>query len=219
MDGVAEGLQDSFINDFDDGSIGPGRLSAMSAEDDTSSFVLSRSFAGSTMTELSSVFSMSEDDFDKMASRHARLLFDDIDSMLFEHQTSGPPHLIKECLDWQTKFPHLRVLGHRMVDRDEEGFHLYPTNPTVTGGSGDVKETSVPNDLLVHGRHFDVAGSGVSLSSSTSLVNVEEVLEENGTVEEILAIDYRLGDDDFQTSGRKPPAGRPPITPDRKSVV
>lgn len=44
------------------------------------------------------------------------------------------------CLDY-------RVLGHRMVDRDEEGFHLYPTNPNVTG-SGDVKETSASNELV-----------------------------------------------------------------------
>lgn len=50
--------------------------------------------------------------------------------------------------------------------------------------------------LLVHGRHFDVAGPGLSLNNSTegsSLINIEEVLEENGTVEEIFAIDYRLG--------------------------
>ena len=33
----------------------------MSVEDDGSSFVLSQSFGGSTLTELSSVFSMSED--------------------------------------------------------------------------------------------------------------------------------------------------------------
>lgn len=44
-----------------DGSIGPGRISSMSVEDDGSSFILSQSFGGSTVTELSSVFSMSED--------------------------------------------------------------------------------------------------------------------------------------------------------------
>lgn len=45
-----------------------------------------------------------------MASRHARFLFDEIDSMLYEHQTNGPPYLVKECHEWGTEFPHLRCV-------------------------------------------------------------------------------------------------------------
>lgn len=216
MDCVTESLHDNFVSDSDDASLGLGRMSAMSAEDDGSSFILSQSFAGSTVTELSSVFSMSEDDFDKMASRHARLLFDDIDSMLFEHHSSGPLHLLKECLDWQTRFPHLRVLGHRVMDDVEEGFRLYPAMSAAMTSLEDINVLSASNDLLVQGKHFDVIHPGLCPSGSTegsSLVNVEEVLEENGTMEDIFAIDYRIGDEDFQKSGRRYSTGHPPVTP------
>jgi len=57
-------------------------------------------------------------DFDKMASRHARFLFDEIDSMLYEHENNGPPHLVKECHEWRTEFPHLRSVNCATVCYD-----------------------------------------------------------------------------------------------------
>lgn len=215
-DVVSESHREPFTNDFDDGSIGPGRISSMSVEDDGSSFVLSQSFGGSTLTELSSVFSMSEDDFDKMASRHARFLFDEIDSMLYEHENNGPPHLVKECHEWRTEFPHLRVLGHQVIDRQEEGFHLYPTMNSVSNGMEDVSRTLEPKDLLVHGKHFDLSmGVGsLGLSHPEGAAPLEEILEENGTIEEILAIDYKTSEDECQKLGpNKRSNGRPPVTP------
>lgn len=50
--------------------------------------------------------------------------------------------------------------------------------------------------LLVHGKHFDVTSMGVGslgLSHPEGVMPLEEILEENGTIEEILAIDYKTG--------------------------
>lgn len=47
--------------------------------------------------------------------------------------------------------------------------------------------------LLVHGKHFDLSmGVGsLGLSHPEGAAPLEEILEENGTIEEILAIDYK----------------------------
>lgn len=47
-------------------------------------------------------------EFDRQAAQEVQELFDVIDHMLYEQSSKGPLHLLNECSEWVSTFPHLR---------------------------------------------------------------------------------------------------------------
>ncbi|KAH3862548.1 hypothetical protein DPMN_025515, partial [Dreissena polymorpha] len=92
-------------------------------------------------TERSSVeSSYSWDEFDRQAAKTVQRLFDEIDSVLFELRSNQAEHSIyKECQEWGTLFPHLRVLGRQLVPGQEVGYEMIErelTRPSTTSSMG-----------------------------------------------------------------------------------
>ncbi|XP_077999146.1 protein FAM149B1-like [Glandiceps talaboti] len=183
-------------------------------------------------TERSSLFSWTDDEFDKRAARTVRRMFDEIDCTLFEDTKTVSQQLAQECKDWKTRFPHLRILGLQMLTPMDAGYQLIPQamRPSVLQDVGEnemaVCGTSDTQELLIQGYHVvatEAPSIDVSLQSRTTSPNhqyshlEEEIFEADGCVEEYLAYD-KMGDDEgFEQkkyhAPRRRRLGFPPITP------
>ncbi|XP_070545257.1 protein FAM149A-like isoform X2 [Ptychodera flava] len=187
-------------------------------------------------TERSSLFSWTDDEFDKRAARTVRHMFDEIDSTLFEDTKGVSPQLAQECKDWKARFPHLRILGEQLIQPQDAGFQLYPqeaARPSTGSILLDVGDNEMATcvamdtqELSIQGQHV-VATEAPSTEPSqlrTSSPNhqyshlEEEIFESDGCVEEYLAYDKMGRDDDgfeqkkYHTPRRRR-QGFPPITP------
>lgn len=184
-----------------------------------------------TATDRSSVSSgVSVDDFDREASAKMQLLFDDIDSVLFERQDTVQQmagDIYQECRHWNFAFPHLRVLGQQLVASRETGFEIIPApssaaattaaaaaGPHQAFGAGLQTGSSVARLRSEHAfishtggdstpgtGHGRLTVEGVPISTVPPLDKVpgissddvlrlaEEVIEQDGCYEEIIAVD------------------------------
>ncbi|XP_052262715.1 protein FAM149B1-like isoform X3 [Dreissena polymorpha] len=192
-------------------------------------------------TERSSVeSSYSWDEFDRQAAKTVQRLFDEIDSVLFELRSNQAEHSIyKECQEWGTLFPHLRVLGRQLVPGQEVGYEMIErelTRPSTTSSMGIEEVTD--QDLSLNStdsQGLSVSGRSVraivpppearSRSSSTPSSQLsefsfleEEIFDCEGEYEEIIAIDYKdiyeeQSDHKKQLTPRRRRVAYPPITP------
>ncbi|XP_013388773.1 protein FAM149B1 isoform X2 [Lingula anatina] len=194
-------------------------------------------WTGGNTTDRSSIYSTyswGDDEFERQASKTVRQLFEEIDSVLFEQSQSGPSHIVNECQEWVETFPHLRILGRQFFPTQDQGFvAIASETPRPATGSVlvDVTEQdlsatteqmglsitgrqvtprSVPSDSLTHRTNPDSAGEYAHLE--------EEVIEQDGEYEDIIAIDYKHDDDEghesrvYHSPRRRRP-GFPPMTP------
>ncbi|BFZ03308.1 hypothetical protein BsWGS_06347 [Bradybaena similaris] len=187
-------------------------------------------------TERSSLYSTySMEDFDKLATNAVSQHFEEINSILFEGQRQNlkqPVDVARECHEWSSQFPHLRVLGKQACPSKDTGFYHVPSSqgsrPTSSSVILDVSDNSSlcsdSQGLCVTGQHVSPVHAPVaSLSGSdwhTSPYSflVEEVIEEDGVYEDIIAVDYKnIYEDNMeykkQITPRQRRVGYPPITP------
>lgn len=188
------------------------------------------------------------DESEKNAAKKIQQLFDQIDRVLYERETEEVPgDLVRECDEWTFRFPHLRLLGHQLVPPLEKGYEEIPrmsiSRPSTASTLEDEQShlgdmaalESDLNLLNVTGKPAEVtrikpqnsSGSfGVSYSSlPASLTEIyeeeeEEIFEQDGYIEEIIAVDYpdRLDfvPDRWRSSvgsSHHHRTGYPPITP------
>ncbi|XP_033124487.1 protein FAM149A-like isoform X2 [Anneissia japonica] len=174
----------------------------------------------------SSLFSWEYDEFDKQAAKTVRILFDEIDRLLYEGQKSqSTTQLHTECQQWNLRFPHLRVLGKQLTPPLDDGFEIIPADaPRPATGSilldvvdneGDIGGSDI-EELLVTGQKIEPISISPELRGTYLPHLEEEIFESDGLVEEYLAYDCRAGDEDnvySQHLVRKRREGYPPITP------
>ncbi|XP_071830185.1 protein FAM149B1-like isoform X2 [Apostichopus japonicus] len=202
-------------------------------EEDTPNNQLMLSNSGWTTgnsTERSSLFSWADDEFDQQAARTVRRMFEEIDSMLYEvaKPINAGSTLQNECKDWKNSFPHLRILGMQLLPPGDEGFEVFPRDPSrppTTGELLDIGEHELPGSghesqgLVIHGKHCNAIHSESVVQSRTTghLVQDEEVIEADGIVEEYLAYDRSWsseeGHEQKQYHAPRRRRGFPPITP------
>ncbi|XP_062594433.1 protein FAM149B1-like isoform X4 [Saccostrea cucullata] len=189
-----------------------------------------RSSTGSTST------GYSWDEFDKQAAKTVQHLFEEIDSVLFEQSRGAPPYIHKECQEWGTQFPHLRILGNQLMSPKDQGFQLIEREGSrpMTGSLGlvDVTETEIADTqdiqgLSLSGKSVRVKKPPIEARSNRHGVDApitefthleEEIFEQEGEYEEIIAIEYRdlyedSSHDKKQLTPRRRRVGYPPITP------
>nr|XP_022314171.1 protein FAM149B1-like isoform X4 [Crassostrea virginica] len=189
-----------------------------------------RSSTGSTST------GYSWDEFDKQAAKTVQHLFEEIDSVLFEQSGGAPPYIHKECQEWGAQFPHLRILGNQLLSPKDQGFQLIEREGSrpMTGSLGlvDVTENEIAATQDIQGLSLsgksvrakkppvearsNRQGSDAPVTEFTHLE--EEIFEQEGEYEEVIAIEYRdvyeeSSNDKKQLTPRRRRIGYPPITP------
>nr|CAB3244290.1 protein FAM149B1 [Phallusia mammillata] len=193
------------------------------------------SFGTGNTTERSSVYSWGDDEFDHQASRQVRLMFQAIEQMLFEGVLSGSTSLQHECREWMSSFPHLRILGKQIISPRDEGFQSVPSslNPSLENSRSSSRTIDeglvikgytmsmepVPTHLLPQPEPDGGRRTSAPIPSPGSDLShlYEEIIEQDGFVEEYLAYDIREMDDEENAKKyhvpRRRRLGFPPITP------
>ncbi|KAL5019272.1 hypothetical protein ScPMuIL_004994 [Solemya velum] len=227
---------------FHTGSSDSSSSSPTTAVDEHSTTSNSQPFiwkSGNT-TERSSVDSTySWDEFDKCAAQNVQQLFEEIDSVLFEQNIDGPKHIHEECQEWGSQFPHLRILGAQLVPDEERGFKYItrpPPSPPSSGNFGLVEVTAQDFNTAQDIQGLSITGDKVRILSAPVTARTshsreddtpsmfsyleEEIFEQEGEYEEIIAVDYKdiYEDSAEQKKQLTPRRSRvsyryPPITP------
>lgn len=186
------------------------------------------------------------DESERKAARKIQQLFEQIDRVLYEQQTHEVHRdLVQECAEWTFQFPHLRILGHQLVPPQEKGYEEIPrtsiSRPStastlqdepsqledmahlesdfhllnVTGKAAEVTRIKPPDSAGSFG-----ACSSSSQESVTGIFEEEEIFEQDGYIEEIIAVDYPDRMDNVPdrwrpslSSSQHHRTGYPPITP------
>ncbi|PIO35922.1 hypothetical protein AB205_0156820, partial [Aquarana catesbeiana] len=118
-----------------------------------------QSYTTGLSTERSSVYSWTDDEFDKANAQRVHHLFWDVDEMLFEGTVSSQnKNLQAECKDWTERSPHLRILGKQQIFPKDEGFqHIQSktSKPSTTGSStGCINFVCLARDWSLHLLHY-----------------------------------------------------------------
>ncbi|XP_029442802.1 protein FAM149A isoform X2 [Rhinatrema bivittatum] len=196
-----------------------------------------QSYTTGLSTERSSVYSWTDDEFDKANTQRVHQLFWDVDEMLFEgHVSSQTQSLQAECKEWTKRSLHLRILGKQLILPMDEGFQHFQSRatssvytrslPGLTGSSDDMKELCISGSRLVptasplH-KAFEPTSSGSSIISDSSIYSFleEEIYDVDGKIEEYLAYDSKEHDDEgleqkkAQFHRKRNKRGIPPISP------
>uniref|UniRef100_S4RKE0 Family with sequence similarity 149 member A n=1 Tax=Petromyzon marinus TaxID=7757 RepID=S4RKE0_PETMA len=189
-------------------------------------------------TEQSSLFSWGDDEFERVASRRVQQLFREIDALLYEGMGSAQtPALQGECMQWKTRFLHLRILGKQLVKPTDEGYQLVPTEGTAadrteppgfvsTGHNPSDRELRLQGSRLVpraQSHRDNGSGSGGEEGEEGEEVaqeaEEEEVICRDGTVEEVLAFDREEDGPEWRHAGGnrcgawRARRGLPPVSP------
>ncbi|CAL1539139.1 unnamed protein product [Lymnaea stagnalis] len=173
-------------------------------------------------------------DFDRKAASKVQQHFEEIQSMLFEgprENLAQQAEVVKECWDWSSQFPHLRILGQQASpgSAKDTGYHMIETSQELRpaasnylldiSGSDSSLASSDPHGLVLTGRSVSANRiPGYDGQSSELSFLVEEVIEEEGVYEDIIAVDYKNSYEDNmefkkQITPRKRRVGYPPVTP------
>ncbi|XP_067671336.1 protein FAM149B1-like isoform X1 [Haliotis asinina] len=189
---------------------------------------------GNTTERSSLGSSCTWDEFDRQAAKTVNQLFDEIERFLFEGSSENPSSIFKECKDWSTHFPHLRVLGTQKVEPQDEGFQEIPQDSPRLSSPGllldvtdnDISISADSQGLSVTGRQMKAMKAPVdaaSIHTDRDYSNneyaylFEEILAQDGDYEEVIAIDYKDVHEDSehkkQITPRRRRIGYPPITP------
>ncbi|ESN99281.1 hypothetical protein HELRODRAFT_162800 [Helobdella robusta] len=151
------------------------------------------------LTENSSLFSMTENDFDQLATKKTNELFDAMDGILFDGKHDGNHAIIRECHEWRSAFPHLRVTGAKLLEQQEHGYQRYSPSTKLMNNELtyrhlqglEVKGEKASKILKSVGSgEEDEADEYGSSINGANYDGDDEVIELQGHYEEVLAIDY-----------------------------
>ncbi|XP_030047340.1 protein FAM149A isoform X2 [Microcaecilia unicolor] len=218
-------------------------ISSLSTSGQTTPTDLNNSWSGiqsyttGVSTERSSVYSWTDDEFDKANTQRVHQLFWDVDEMLFEGNVSSQTQSLQaECKEWTKRSLHLRILGKQLILPMDEGFQHFQSRatssiytrslPGLTASSDDMKELCISGSRLVptasplH-KALESTSSGSSLISDSSAYSFleEEIYDVDGKIEEYLAYDSKEHDDESleqkkaQLHRKRDKHGIPPISP------
>nr|XP_033799720.1 protein FAM149A isoform X2 [Geotrypetes seraphini] len=217
-------------------------ISSLSTSGQTTPTDLNNSWSGiqsyttGVSTERSSVYSWTDDEFDKANTKRVHQLFWDVDEILFEGNVSSQTQSLQaECKEWTKRSLHLRILGKQLILPTDEGFQHFQSRatssvytrslPGLSATSDDVKELCISGSRLVP--TSSPLHKALESSSSSSLISdssaysflEEEIYDVDGKIEEYLAYDSKEHDDDSleqkkaQLFRKRDKHGIPPISP------
>ncbi|XP_058253933.1 protein FAM149A isoform X2 [Hemibagrus wyckioides] len=169
----------------------------------------SAGYATGFSTEHSSIYSWRYDEFDRENTQHVRQLFSALDELLYEGKVcSKSESLRKECEEWNTHSPHLRILGNQLEPPKQEGIqyvHWRPTSTRTAVSPPCLDTRDNHSDLCVEGHRLApgswsdqsvYSGLPISELSSSLIPQEEEIYEVEGRIEEFLAYDWRETDNE-----------------------
>ncbi|XP_025115159.1 protein FAM149B1-like isoform X2 [Pomacea canaliculata] len=207
----------------------------------TSAFQLELTTGYTTERSNSSCYSL--DDFERQASSTVNKHFEEFESMLYEGKKGTSSTVSQECHEWITQFPHLRVLGKKIQapqDRDcdqDTGYEFIPpssvstSRPSTSGTAeldltnNDITFTPDTQGLTLSGRKVKPIQVPPEIPSPELFPSCnqydflhEEVFEQDGIYEDIIAVDYKnIYDENMehkkQITPRRRRVGYPPVTP------
>ncbi|KAI7802036.1 putative protein FAM149A [Triplophysa rosa] len=175
-------------------------------------------------TEHSSICSWRYDDFERANTQRVCQLFNSVDELLYEGRVSSHSESLQdECEEWNSRTPHLRILGNQLEPPKQEGVEYIRREESSARTSfvplasclakrEDHSELYVTGHGLAPG--FWCEQSILSLSSPLS-ERSEEVYEAEGSIEEFLAYDGKeIADEEVnQRTSRALKSGIPPVSP------
>ncbi|XP_052823950.1 primary cilium assembly protein FAM149B1 isoform X2 [Octopus bimaculoides] len=217
-------------------------LSNVSLKEGSHNFT--RTLTGNT-TDRSSVDDpfWGNDESEKKAAGKIQVLFNEINEILYEQQRPiGSSDMYHECEEWSLQFPHLRVLGQQIFPSEEQGYDAVPRLPYHATSTAHLIEddqsfsnsfTPLDSDLQLlnitgksaerlksQSQTYSGSPRDTSSTQSNQIDAFEEIIEKDGNVEEIIAIDYPERIDTLPDGQRRCPksshcyrTGYPPITP------
>ncbi|KAL7885802.1 hypothetical protein AOLI_G00060970 [Acnodon oligacanthus] len=178
-------------------------------------------------TEHSSIYSWRYDEFDRANTQHVGQLFSALDELLYEGKLcSKSEALQKECEEWNTHSPHIRILGNQLEPPKQEGVqyvHRRATSARTAPSPSCLDKREDHSDLCVEGHKLAPGPWSVCSRlhlSEVSLSHIqqeEEVYEAEGRIEEFLAYDGKEteneGVDQRKASAAASRDGVPPVSP------
>ncbi|XP_056626111.1 protein FAM149A [Triplophysa dalaica] len=175
-------------------------------------------------TEHSSICSWRYDDYELANTQRVCQLFNSVDELLYEGKVSSRSESLQdECQEWNSRTPHLRILGNQLEPPKQEGVEYIFREESSARTSfvplaSYLAEREDHSELYVTGHGlapgFWCEQSILSLSSPLS-ERSEEVYDAEGSIEEFLAYDGKeIADEEVnQRTPRAFKSGIPPVSP------